>query len=501
MNNRVFRILVAVVLVCCLVVSWSPIRVSAVPVSGWDGFAWNLAEIIASGAIGIGTSPGSVPDDWNIMIENAKQAWRDFTGAVDDTLKIYSFFNGSHYKYYVKADFVEWLRGWMFDSGSVSCSSAVSHSFSLDGNSYVVTSEHPFDIALFWRTGFSYYAGVVVVAYTPIVDGVSSLTITCGEASYHSRKIAGYYVTYMMGSSGTSYENYCWDTSLPVIHDSSGFREWDPLLEKYLTGGVSSNFYSDLDISLGKISSPDKLLGDAYPEWVQNSVYIPAEVAGTEEDVLALPLGLGQTLTETEGLTQEQIWTGESTLEVEIEEALEGTVSGTTWFDFTTWFGQKLEWISKQILEGITAIFVPTEDFLTAKWEAIRAEFAFADSITATGEVLVDILDGLDPEPPVIYIDLGATEGSYNLGGEVAFIDLRWYARYKPTMDLIISAFLWMAFVWRLILKLPGIISGMPGEFFLMNLPVNLPQSGLGSGQRREYLEAGHTNRRLGDGH
>lgn len=76
-------------------------------------------------------------------------------------------------------------------------------------------------------------------------------------------------------------------------------------------------------------------------------------------------------------------------------------------------------------------------------------------------------LANISTEPPVIYIHLGDTEGSYNIGGTVPFLDLRWYARYKPTVDTLISAFLWICFVWRMLLKLPGIISGMPGDFVM----------------------------------
>ena len=123
MKHKLLRGLVALVLVCVLVVNMSPIRARAMmPVVGWDSFAWNLADIIASGAIGIGTSPGSVPDDWNNMIEDAKQACQDFFGFVGDTMKIYRFFDGSSYKLYAKADFVEWLREWMWVDGIVSYS-------------------------------------------------------------------------------------------------------------------------------------------------------------------------------------------------------------------------------------------------------------------------------------------------------------------------------------------------------------------------------------------
>ena len=481
MKHKLLRGLVALVLVCVLVVSWSPIRAWAVPVVGWDGFAWNLSEIIASGAIGIGTSPGAVPDDWNNMIENAKQACQDFFGLVGDTMKIYRFFDGSSYKYYAKADFVEWLREWMwYDSGVFkTADSALDESFIPAFNEYILMYCDSFGVSSVYCYYYSSGNGSKF-----LISGVPWSWEANNNRFKAPSGMYGYALTYN-GSSLVKSDGVC-----SVFNVAAGSKI-------YSFHGNAFEFGTEYDgsILVGKFEPPDKLLGDAYPEWVQNSVYIPAEVAGTEDEVLALPLGLGQTLTETQGLTQEQIWAGESTLEVEIEEALEGTVSGTLWADFTTWFGQKLEWIPKQILEGITAIFVPKEDFLTAKWEAIRAEFAFADSIMSSGDMVLDVLNGIDPEPPVIYIDLGASEGSYDIGGEVPFLDLRWYERYKPTGDAIISAFLWLVFAWRMFIKLPGIIGGLPGDFVMQGV-VNLGLSEHLPARKKEYEYERQQNRR-----
>ena len=148
---------------------------------------------------------------------------------------------------------------------------------------------------------------------------------------------------------------------------------------------------------------------------------------------------------------------------------------------FTTAYNNISAWISNQtmaisnffdaavtgILEGLKELFIPTEDYLTVKVDAMCAEFAFVDSIVRTANELKTGLAGVTTEPPVIYIDLGATRGSYDIGGEVPFLDLRWYSEYKGTVDAIISAFLWICFAWRMLLKLPGIISGMPGDFVM----------------------------------
>lgn len=122
------------------------------------------------------------------------------------------------------------------------------------------------------------------------------------------------------------------------------------------------------------------------------------------------------------------------------------------------------EWLANALLEGIKAIFVPHEDFLTDKVDALRSEFSFADSIISTFELFGNSLLAFSTSPPVIYVDLGASTGSYYLGGKVPFVDLTWYAAYKPTVDLLLSAFMWLVFVWRVGIHLPGIIRGSSGD-------------------------------------
>ncbi len=128
----------------------------------------------------------------------------------------------------------------------------------------------------------------------------------------------------------------------------------------------------------------------------------------------------------------------------------------------------KIAEVGAQTKAAIESLVVPDEDYLSDKIAALCEEFTFADSIVRTTQQLGNMLLGVTTEPPVIYIDLGSTRGSYDIGGVVPFLDLRWYAEYKPTVDAIISAFLWVCFIWRMFLKLPGIINGAAGDFVLI---------------------------------
>lgn len=123
------------------------------------------------------------------------------------------------------------------------------------------------------------------------------------------------------------------------------------------------------------------------------------------------------------------------------------------------------------LLVGIEAIFVPSEDFLTVKVESIRARFEIADSIMATGETIRGMLTSLGGEPPVIYIHLEDSESSYDYGGTVPILDMRWYERYKPTGDKLLSSLIWLFFAWRCFVHAPNIISGIAGNIEAFNFP------------------------------
>lgn len=119
--------------------------------------------------------------------------------------------------------------------------------------------------------------------------------------------------------------------------------------------------------------------------------------------------------------------------------------------------------IRNAIVDALTYLFAPRETFIKDQVETLIAKYPTSNNLFLLGTRLGDFLLNLGQKPPVIYIDLGAAEGSLLLGGTVAFLDLTWYARYKGTVDSILGAFLWLLFAWRVWLKLPGILGGASG--------------------------------------
>lgn len=123
--------------------------------------------------------------------------------------------------------------------------------------------------------------------------------------------------------------------------------------------------------------------------------------------------------------------------------------------------------VPQAIIAGIQTVlqnlFVPDPEFIPNKVEALKAEYKFLDPMLGTGEDLKLFFQNIGSQPPIIWIDLGAGTGWHPMGGKVKFIDLTWYAQYKPTVDPIVGGFIWLWVAWRLFKGIPGLLSGDSG--------------------------------------
>lgn len=116
--------------------------------------------------------------------------------------------------------------------------------------------------------------------------------------------------------------------------------------------------------------------------------------------------------------------------------------------------------IGEYILNGIRSLFVPDTEFITDKVDAIKEKFGFIENIKSAWNSISNIITSENEEIPKIEIDLSKAEGKYNYGGKVLALDLTWYSRFKPTVDLIIIAFSYISFTFLVFKRLPDIISG-----------------------------------------
>lgn len=118
--------------------------------------------------------------------------------------------------------------------------------------------------------------------------------------------------------------------------------------------------------------------------------------------------------------------------------------------------------IRNEIQELFEYFFVPDEELMNQRLEAVRDKFAFINSIAGYGEHLVNCLQSAaGTKAPVITINLGSYEGSYGWGsgGEVT-LDFGWYARYKPLVDNLLAGIIWARWLWSVYKRIPEIIHG-----------------------------------------
>ena len=239
---------------------------------------------------------------------------------------------------------------------------------------------------------------------------------------------------------------------------------------------------SPYDFTLENVADDDIPLVDAYPLWSAGAITVPgAEVGSDDEEVHLYPLGLSPTLPGTESMSQADVWTGATSSTVPDAGTAPDSISNvgaTTFWD--------------TLKKTIASIFIPSQDYLTAKVDALASYFPFVAPIVTLARTISLGFDVAEPEPPIIYLHLEDTRGSYNLGGTVPFIDMSWYAEYKPIGDALLSSLLWVVFIWRQFRQLPGLISGMPGEFnsrVLDVLHISLPSRSMATEVQRQRIK------------
>lgn len=122
--------------------------------------------------------------------------------------------------------------------------------------------------------------------------------------------------------------------------------------------------------------------------------------------------------------------------------------------------------ISESVISGISSIFVPEEGYLDEKFLAIKEKFSFFEGVRTTVEQLKASMESYsDSNAPAVTVDLGnATSSHFNGGGVVTVLDLSFLSPYRSRIRGIISAFLWLFFIWRVYVHLPGIIGGTGGD-------------------------------------
>lgn len=128
------------------------------------------------------------------------------------------------------------------------------------------------------------------------------------------------------------------------------------------------------------------------------------------------------------------------------------------WFDPSSdeFFGKK---IIDMFSELFKFIFVPSDESINSLVNCVKDKFKFIDTINNTVTVIQDMFSNTSSLPR---LEITLPENDW-YSGKVTVMDLSWYAPYKAYGDLVISAFIYVFFLWRIFVSLPSIISGVGG--------------------------------------
>lgn len=100
-------------------------------------------------------------------------------------------------------------------------------------------------------------------------------------------------------------------------------------------------------------------------------------------------------------------------------------------------------------------LFIPSEESFDKIINVWNSKFGFIDTIKIYINSVENMFNNLNSVPKYT-VDVDSEYYS----GDLTVIDLSWYAPYKNYGDVIITAFAYVFFIWRIFKHLPSIISG-----------------------------------------
>ena len=119
----------------------------------------------------------------------------------------------------------------------------------------------------------------------------------------------------------------------------------------------------------------------------------------------------------------------------------------------------------------LKSLFIPSQERLTAISYTVTSKFSFITSIKEAINSMQNMFNNIGTAPK-LEIEVGATKWTEKQ--KLTILDLSFYKPFKPLGDLMITGFCYLAFIWKLLVSLPSIISGAGG---LVGSSVNFHQA------------------------
>lgn len=106
----------------------------------------------------------------------------------------------------------------------------------------------------------------------------------------------------------------------------------------------------------------------------------------------------------------------------------------------------------------ITDLFVPSEGVFDSVTTKVNEKFTFKDQSETNMRLIFDELPNMGQTAPTITFPLSETSLA-RYGVEDVTVSFEWYAKYKPTVDVIFSAILWAMFAFNQYFAIKNIIN------------------------------------------
>lgn len=276
----------------------------------------SAATVIGSALIGLGVLPGSDGSVFDGIVSGAADylASLGFGDGVGFPVLKYLGLNGT-FQYALQSSVMVALRNWLFDEEVVSppVSSSV---FSVAGTSYSLVSDYPVTAAIVHFTADvnPYWS---FMFFTPLSTPAGSITLNGRVLNFSSSDDFKYYTVWTNYGAEVPFSGI----NLYDLGFFPSFSDYTFYLRS-LDYSFFSSFSSPYDVTLGDVAAPDTSLSVGYPNWAIDSVQV--DPGNGDDPIPYVPIGLDDRY---DGITQEDVQSGESTLETP-NEGTEVTISG-----------------------------------------------------------------------------------------------------------------------------------------------------------------------------
>ena len=116
----------------------------------------------------------------------------------------------------------------------------------------------------------------------------------------------------------------------------------------------------------------------------------------------------------------------------------------------------------------LESLFVPSQERLDAISNLVSGKFAFVDTLKNVIPTISNTFSENMLNSPTLSMNLNSTK--YTNAGNYTILDFTWYAPYKQYGDLILTAFIYIFYFWRLFIHLPSVIHGTAGDVHIIDL-------------------------------